>query len=218
MFHEEDFFERDPVHNVAAGSPSAADLAPAYNAPVAAPFNWTGFYVGIEGGGGGQYDSITGKYGVGGIVGGQIGYNYQINALVVGLEGEGFGSNIRSRSDFTAQFPGGFSSLSSDTTNSLFDVAVRFGFTPFERALLYGKLGAVWANQSFSMTTNSHHLHGQLDSAGRAARRRLRTCDYQQLDRIARIEADALWFKATDVTLTGSHAIFIPPPLGLSTP
>jgi outer membrane immunogenic protein len=80
------------------GTAAAADLpprmapAPYYKAPVAVPvYNWTGFYIGINGGGGfghSQWDS-TGSFNVsGGLVGGTIGYNYQFGQAVVGVEGD----------------------------------------------------------------------------------------------------------------------------------
>jgi outer membrane immunogenic protein len=80
-----------------AGTAAAADLnrpmpAPYYKAPVVAPvFSWTGFYLGLNGGGGfgrSAWDS-TGSFNTsGGLVGGTIGYNYQIGQAVVGIEGD----------------------------------------------------------------------------------------------------------------------------------
>jgi outer membrane immunogenic protein len=79
------------------GTAAAADLsrpapAPYYKAPVVAPvFSWTGFYIGLNGGGGfgrSAWDS-TGSFNTsGGLVGGTIGYNYQIGQAVVGVEGD----------------------------------------------------------------------------------------------------------------------------------
>ena len=63
---------------------TAADIAPRRMAPVAAPaylpFNWGGWYAGLNLGGGigGDVDGI--------IFGGQIGYNWQVNQIVFGLE------------------------------------------------------------------------------------------------------------------------------------
>ena len=75
---------------------SAADLprgAPAYVAPAYAPiFTWTGFYAGLNGGYG--FGSLNGSGKAfagdpsGGLVGGTIGYNYQYNQLVIGLEAD----------------------------------------------------------------------------------------------------------------------------------
>ena len=82
---------------------AAADLAPGY-APVArapvyyAPYyNWTGFYLCINGGGGwgrSQWDGIDRFDVSGGVVGGTIGYNGQFNRLVLGGEGDIDWSNI----------------------------------------------------------------------------------------------------------------------------
>ncbi len=79
------------------GTAAAADLArpapaPYYKAPVMAPaFSWTGFYIGLNGGGGfgrSAWDS-TGSFNTsGGLVGGTIGYNYQVGQAVVGVEGD----------------------------------------------------------------------------------------------------------------------------------
>lgn len=81
---------------VAAGAASAADL-PSRKGPVVAPiyapiFTWTGFYVGVNAGYGfGNYDvkgAATNTLGDpdGFIGGGQVGYNYQIGQIVLGLE------------------------------------------------------------------------------------------------------------------------------------
>jgi outer membrane immunogenic protein len=76
----------------AADLPPAAPPAPYYKAPAYAPaYNWSGFYLGINGGGGwGRSDwTSTGNFGTsGGLAGGTIGYNYQINQAVLGVEGD----------------------------------------------------------------------------------------------------------------------------------
>src|SRR5262249_20402438 len=77
------------------GTANAADLprqvytkAPPMMAPY---YNWTGFYVGINGGGGwgtANWNS-TGDFDVsGGVVGGTVGYNWQFGTGVVGPEGD----------------------------------------------------------------------------------------------------------------------------------
>ena len=85
---------------LAASSPVlAADLIE----PVAAmPFSWTGFYGGVQAGGGwndSRWSQTTNPTfntnGSGGIFGGQIGYNYQINQFVVGVEGDFAGSTVK---------------------------------------------------------------------------------------------------------------------------
>ena len=77
----------------------AADMsvkAPVYKAPPIVLYNWTGFYVGINGGGGwGRSDHTdtagvtTGKFNIsGGLIGGTVGYNWQNANWVLGLEAD----------------------------------------------------------------------------------------------------------------------------------
>jgi outer membrane immunogenic protein len=101
-----------------AAPASAADLAArpytkAPPAPVAAIYDWTGFYIGINGGGGSArkcWDLVADSDGdfpgregchdaTGGTVGGQIGYRWQSANWVFGVEGQGnwadfTGSNV----------------------------------------------------------------------------------------------------------------------------
>jgi outer membrane immunogenic protein len=87
------------------GSAIAADLPPRYQQPVArtAPlyypgYSWTGFYLGINGGGGwgrSQWDGVDRFDVSGGVIGGTIGYNWQINRVVLGAEGDIDWSGIR---------------------------------------------------------------------------------------------------------------------------
>jgi outer membrane immunogenic protein len=79
------------------GSAAAADLSrpapqPYYKAAVAPPvYNWTGFYIGINGGGGfgrSVWDRTGGFNTSGGLVGGTLGYNYQVGQAVFGVEGD----------------------------------------------------------------------------------------------------------------------------------
>lgn len=79
-----------------AGAAAAADLPPApqnyYKAPVyVPPFSWTGFYLGVNGGGAfgrSTWDS-AGSFDIsGGQVGGTVGYNYQAGPAVLGIEGD----------------------------------------------------------------------------------------------------------------------------------
>jgi outer membrane immunogenic protein len=76
----------------AADLPPAPGPAPYYKAPAYAPaYNWSGFYLGLNGGGGwGRSDwSTTGTFNTsGGLAGGTIGYNYQMNQVVLGVEGD----------------------------------------------------------------------------------------------------------------------------------
>src|SRR5262249_62158253 len=81
--------------SAAVGPAAGADIprygpppAAAYYAPV---YNWTGFYLGINGGGGwgtSQWDGID-KFDLsGGLIGGTLGYNWQVNQIVLGAQGD----------------------------------------------------------------------------------------------------------------------------------
>ena len=104
--------------NIILGAVAALVLGPtaaaAADLPVKAPvpiaiYDWTGFYIGVSGGGSfGQsthIDQATGLgdtigYNVkGGLVGGTLGYNWQVSRFVVGFEGDAswvgqYGSNV----------------------------------------------------------------------------------------------------------------------------
>jgi len=95
----------------AVGTASAADLArrppppPPPRAPVVAPsYNWTGLYLGINGGygfGRSKWDGLPASFDVnGGMVGGQIGYNVQSSQFVYGLEGDGDWTGLRGTASF----------------------------------------------------------------------------------------------------------------------
>jgi outer membrane immunogenic protein len=99
---------------IAAGPASAADLAarPVYTkAPpmMQAVYDWSGFYIGINGGWANAHDRRTDPAGIllgdydtnGGTVGGQVGYRWQTGPWVFGLEAQGnwadlSGSNVSS--------------------------------------------------------------------------------------------------------------------------
>jgi outer membrane immunogenic protein len=76
---------------------SAADLAVKAPPPVVL-YDWTGFYLGIAGGGSlGNSDHIDAATGLsdaagynirGGLVGGTLGYNWQVSSFVLGFEGD----------------------------------------------------------------------------------------------------------------------------------
>src|SRR5262245_6160762 len=88
-----------------ASAAAAADLParryepiPQRAVPMYAPvYNWTGFYLGINGGGarGTSTWTSTGNFDVDGwMIGGTIGYNWQSSAWVFGLEGDLDWTNI----------------------------------------------------------------------------------------------------------------------------
>src|SRR5215475_4155865 len=91
---------------------SAADLArrpppppPPTKAPLVVPtYNWTGAYIGINGGygfGRSKWDGLPATFDVnGGMIGGQIGYNVQSSQFVYGLEGDGDSTGLRGTASF----------------------------------------------------------------------------------------------------------------------
>jgi outer membrane immunogenic protein len=104
-----------------AQSATAADLsvAPLYKAPppaMAPAYNWSGFYLGINGGGGWGHSnwdtSATRVNTSGGLVGGTAGYNWQIGSAVLGLEGDIDWANLKGTNS-SALCPAGCST--SDT-------------------------------------------------------------------------------------------------------
>jgi outer membrane immunogenic protein len=92
---------------VSAQGAGAADLsvAPLYKAPpaqVTQAYNWTGFYLGINGGGGwghSNWDTSAASIGVsGGVAGGTAGYNWQFGNAVLGLEADIDWANLKGTS------------------------------------------------------------------------------------------------------------------------
>jgi len=86
------------------GAASAADLSrppPITKAPPYVPpyYNWTGFYIGVNGGGGwgtSNWSPLPGSFNTsGGLVGGTLGYNWQFGQWVWGLEGDADWSDIK---------------------------------------------------------------------------------------------------------------------------
>jgi outer membrane immunogenic protein len=85
-----------------AGSAGAADLSvtPLYKAqlPVATAYNWSGLYVGLNGGGGwgtSNWDGAGSLNLSGGLIGGTAGVNWQVGRAVLGLEGDVDWSNLK---------------------------------------------------------------------------------------------------------------------------
>ena len=95
---------------IVAQSATAADLsvAPLYKAPppaMAPAYNWSGFYLGINGGGGwghSNWDTSSDRIGLsGGLVGGTAGYNWQLGNAVLGIEGDIDWANLKGTSSST---------------------------------------------------------------------------------------------------------------------
>jgi outer membrane immunogenic protein len=133
---------------------SAADMAarPYTKAPpmVAAVYDWTGFYVGVNGGWGssrkswdfldaaGVFVASEGSHdATGGTVGGQIGYRWQASQWVFGLEAQGNWADFQGRN--TSVFNPVFA---NDTRVDAFGLFTAQVGVAFNNALLYVKGGA----------------------------------------------------------------------------
>jgi outer membrane immunogenic protein len=157
------------------GTAAAADLPPRpapqpyYKAPVAMQvYNWTGFYIGINGGWGwNQWSNPDGQLaaagfngtqnGNGGIAGGQIGFNYQISQFVVGVDADFDWANIKWSQSigvpiaFFGVPAGALAVTVSDKDQFLSTFGARFGYA-FDHALLYAKGGGAWAREQFTIS------------------------------------------------------------------
>ncbi len=149
---------------------AAADLPiePLYQArPAILVFRWTGVYVGAHLGGGTGYTAETPvafafagtsiaplptSYNPRGwLIGGQIGANYQIDSLVVGVEAQASWADFRGSSSCGATggpvFGGGNCTGKIDALGT---VAMRLGWA-FDHLLVYGKGGAAWTNDNYQV-------------------------------------------------------------------
>jgi len=147
---------------------AAADLAarPYTKAPAApvAIYNWTGFYIGAFGGYASENTDATPKMS-GGFAGGTIGYNWQTNNFVFGLEADGGWADVGA--SFTGLVPIVGGPLVPATLTSRIDalgtVRGRVGFA-VDKVLFYGTGGYAWINNKNSitalgLTTSESHFH-----------------------------------------------------------
>jgi outer membrane immunogenic protein len=140
-----------------SGSALAADLPARRGMPVKAPepvvyaYNWSGFYIGAHGGGGWSEKCFTfinsddGCHnGDGFLGGGQIGFNYQANQFVFGVEFSGSWADITG--DHKARLAPADTYRSE--INSILMATGRVGLA-FDRMLLYVTGGGAWAHDKF---------------------------------------------------------------------
>jgi outer membrane immunogenic protein len=135
---------------------SAADMPmKAPMAPVAIPYNWTGFYVGVQGGG--AWGSVPNSFDVGGgpvvepaykthgALGGiHAGYNWQNAALVLGVVAD---AEVASIKGDDGGLGGVTDQLKNDWRGS---VRGRIGWA-FNNFLVYGTGGFAWAHLKYSL-------------------------------------------------------------------
>jgi outer membrane immunogenic protein len=151
---------------------SAADLpVKARPMPVSPAFDWSGFYVGVNGGYGWNDDGpaagitysspVTGFAGTsggfrpkGGFGGGQIGYNWQQNQVVFGVEADIQGSNIKDSFNVTVPSNSGpLGVVAAENVNYFGTVRGRVGYA-WDQTLIYGTGGFAYGGvkDSFLLT------------------------------------------------------------------
>ncbi|MFG1418970.1 outer membrane beta-barrel protein [Xanthobacter sp. V0B-10] len=124
--------------------------------------SWTGFYIGSYVGSASvdtRWGPASGILGpqpagapgegstAGAMIGTQLGYNYQFGAFVAGVEGDiGLGS-LYSRARCLREWV----SVCTSDTDLLATIAGRLGYA-FDNVLLYGKLGAAFMNNSYTVS------------------------------------------------------------------
>ena len=142
---------------------SAADLTPYAKGPPVLPFTWTGVYFGGNAGYGFQTDSnnivltnpsgsASGLNETGGFVGIQMGYNYQMGMLVLGLEGDLQASNIKKSLTHTIDAAGDVLQASGNISD-FGTIRGRIG-AAFDRVLVYGTGGAALGSPSNTLQVN----------------------------------------------------------------
>ena len=127
----------------------AADFrapAPAYTkAPVMMPvalYDWSGFYVGINGGYGESHWSDIGVHGNGGTVGAQLGYRWQASNWVFGLEAQG------NWADFTKNYTNIYYDPAKASVESFGLFTGQVGYA-WNNVLLYAKGGAAVVDNKY---------------------------------------------------------------------
>jgi len=146
--------------------------------PVAVIFRWSGFYIGLHGGGGfGKKDENSVPFPIatsfnindptnsviypapmsigisGALAGGQVGANFQYESWVWGIEGQASWANLSGTSDCNStSIRLGIVLTGSSTCTSKIDAlgtaAIRFGYA-FDRLLVYGKAGGAFTNDNY---------------------------------------------------------------------
>jgi outer membrane immunogenic protein len=167
-----------------SGAASAADLAArtypkAPPAPYVSPvYDWTGFYIGINGGWGNANNFWTlqtpagnfpegGTNGNGGTVGGQIGYRWQTGPAVFGLEAQGNWANLTAQHTSIAAANAGFDNYSNLDAFGLFTGQIGYAWNT---VLLYAKGGAAVTDSKYNDVitgTGARRRHQQRYTLGR---------------------------------------------------
>jgi outer membrane immunogenic protein len=177
----------------------AADLSltpPPLRAPLPALFTWTGLYFGINGGyGWGRVNTVNQDGNTlsfnanGGLIGATLGFNYQWNWFVAGVEGDVDASGMHWKQASTSS-SNAFLGLPQTAAVTLFykntvlsTVAARIGVAA-NRTLFYAKAGGAWTEEKYEFN-GSDPVLGDLSGSNTInrlgwTRRRRGICHNQQ--------------------------------------
>jgi outer membrane immunogenic protein len=132
-------------------------------APMPPPFSWSGFYIGGNFGGAWVHGDATDNFGLdfgnsdrngAFIAGGQVGFNYQVNNYVIGVEGDFDWAANNNNNTTNGVFVPILGQTIQVTANNRWvtTLAARFGVA-VDRVLFYGKAGGGWVGaDSFTVT------------------------------------------------------------------
>lgn len=140
-----------------AAPASAADLAarPYTKAPIApaAVYNWTGFYLGVMGGG--AWESGSGDPRMqGGFVGGTAGYNWQTSNVVFGIEADGAWADVNASVTVPGLIGGAIVPVTtSSRIDALGTVRGRIGWLASPSVLLYATGGYAWIDNKITVSS-----------------------------------------------------------------
>jgi outer membrane immunogenic protein len=151
---------------ILSSAAQAADIPPpVYKGvrPVVAYYNWTGFYAGISAGygfGSADWSAVpTASSSPNGfLVGGTLGYNYQVGSIVYGLEGDWSWSNVSGDATCAA----GITCTTSSDWLATF--RVRLGYA-FDRWLPYVTGGGAYGNVKATVSVPAFGLSASSSSS-----------------------------------------------------
>ena len=176
---------------LSAAGASAADLTmrkAAYTKapPMAPAYNWSGFYIGLNGGGGSSHGcqtliaDIDGPHNplpegcnnaVGGLLGGQAGYRWQQAMWVFGLEAQGDWANLKGQNfDLTSSPTYPFQRGSKVDAIGLFTGQVGYALN---NVLFYAKGGAAVTHNKYTVSpgfNNGPYPAGSIEESGSSTR------------------------------------------------
>ncbi len=138
--------------------------------PVYAAYNWSGFYGGTNSGGAVGTATAADPFGSslygdnitspGSLLGAQIGYNFQTQGWVLGLEADADWAELDGNNTCLAYSGNYVSADCRVKTNALGTIAGRVGFTfgPEGRSLLFAKVGGAWAANEVTISNNNQYF------------------------------------------------------------